>query len=94
MPSGDVAAEVDGPDATTTKTPLPKVTETQLAEDGSVRAVQVIPSTEVAATVPVVATATNTPFPYAIEVHWALGSVLAVAVNAVTGVVTSAAKAV
>ena len=53
-----------------------------------------MPSGEVAAIVPAAPTATNTPFPYAIEVHWALGNVRAVAVNAVTGVVTSAAKAV
>jgi len=52
MPSGDVAAAVDGPLATATKTPFPKITKIQFDEDGNVLAVHVMPSGEVAAAVP------------------------------------------
>jgi hypothetical protein len=52
------------PFAIATKTPLPKVTEYQLADVGSVLAVHVMPSGEVAAAVDgPLATATKTPFP-------------------------------
>jgi len=67
MPFVEVAAIVDGPPATATKTPLPKVTERQLDEEGSVPAVQLRPFEEVAAVVPDEMTATKTPFPKVIE---------------------------
>jgi hypothetical protein len=50
MPSVEVAAAVE-PSATATKVLLPKVAEDQLALDGSVRAVQVMPFVEEAAAV-------------------------------------------
>jgi len=52
-----------------------------------------MPSGEDAAIVEFAATAAKTPFPYVAELHCADADIdLAVAVNAVTGVVTSAAK--
>jgi len=92
IPSGEVAATVVGPPATATNTPLPKVTEDQLREDGSVLAVHVMPSGEVAAAVPL-ATTTKTPLPKSPPVQLDEdGKVLAVAAY-VTGVITGTIKA-
>ena len=64
MPSGDVAATVEGlPPATATKTPFPKVTELSPEDAGRVLDVHVIPSGEDIPTVDVVDTAAKIPFP-------------------------------
>lgn len=62
MPFVEVAATVPLY-AMATKTPLPKVIDIQVDDDGKVRVVQVIPSGEVAAMVDPWAIATKTPLP-------------------------------
>ena len=64
MPFVEDAAIVDGPKATATKTPLPKLTPPQKDAEGNVLAVHVMPSGDVAAVVEAfAATATKTPLP-------------------------------
>ena len=63
MPSGEVAAEVDGPAATKTNVLFPYATDRQAAADDNVLAVQVDPSGDVAAAADVSEIATNPPFP-------------------------------
>ena len=72
MPSGEVAAVVDAPVATATKTPFPYVTEVQAAVAGRVLATQVMPSNEYEAFALALATATKTPLPKVTEVQFEL----------------------
>lgn len=79
MPSGELAAMVLGPSATVTKTPFPNAMLRQLEALGRVRAVQEMPSGEVAAAVEPYATDTKTLFPNAIDCQSAkVGNVRAV----------------
>ena len=75
MPSAEVAA-MEELTATATNVDAPKVTDSQVAETGSVRCVQVMPSAEVAAMEELSATATKVDAPKVTEIQVALtGSV-------------------